>query len=266
MAFCLEALKNQTYKNIEINIVDGFSKDKTLSIAKTFHVREIKKSKGSLLQARYEGTKIARGKYVLILDSDQVLSATTVERAVKKIETESFDMFALEESVYQCNTFIEKLFQLDRQLINKLSDLSPFTGVIMPRFFKTDLLKRAYDNIPMKIILSNTGGPDHAIVYYEAWLISKKVGILTDAIRHMEANTLKQLMRKLYRWGYTSVEAHYGPYHHLMSQKERLRKGLFTKGLYVESLGSILLLFFKGISFYAGYYKGVFDRYRQAKN
>lgn len=261
LSFCLEALKNQSYKNIEINIIDSFSKDETIQIAKKFYIKEIKKIKGSLLQARYEGVKLAKGKYVLILDSDQILSRDTIGRAVSMVEKEDFDMLAFEESVYRCNTFVEKMFQLDRRLINKLNDLSPFTGVIMPRFFKSNLLKKAYDNIPMEIILSNTGGPDHAIVYYEAWLISKKVGILTDAVRHMEANTLKQLMKKLYRWGYTSVEAHYGPYHHLMSQKEKLRKGLFTKGLFKESVGSVLLLFFKGIAFKTGYYKGVFDRY-----
>lgn len=260
LTFCLRALKNQNYKNIEINIVDHFSKDDTVKIAKRFHVRDIKKNPGSLLEARYEGVMLAKGKYILLLDSDQILSIDTLKRAVKKMEKEDFDMLALEEGVYYCNTFVEKLFQLDRQLINKLNDLSPFTGVIMPRFFKSDLLKASYNNIP-KEIFSNTGGPDHAIVYYEAWLMSKKVGVLTDAVKHMEPINLKLLMKKFYRWGYTSVEAHYGQYSHLMKQKERLRKGLFTKGLIKESIGSLILLFFKGIAFKIGYYHGVFDRH-----
>lgn len=258
--FCLETLKNQSYKNIEINIIDGFSKDETLRIAKNFQVEEIKQVKGSLLQARYEGVKIAKGKYILLLDSDQILSKDALKRAVKKIET-GFDMLVLEEGAYQCNTFVEKLFRMDRRLINKLKNLSPFTGVIMPRFFKTDLLQKAYDNIPMEVILSNIGGPDHAIVYYEAWVISKKVGVLTNSVKHIEPNSLRQLMRKFYRWGYTSVDAHYGPYQYLMGQKERFRTGLFTKGLYIESICSIVLLVFKGIAFKTGYYKGVFDRY-----
>jgi len=258
--FCLEALKNQSYKNIEINIIDGFSKDETLKIAKKFHIRDIKKNNGSLLQARYEGVKLAKGKYILILDSDQILYRDTIERAVKKMEQEGFDMLALGEGVYHCNTFVEKLFQMDRRLINKLNNLSPFTGVIMPRFFKRNLLRQAYDNISVET-LPSTGGPDHAIVYYEAWLISKQVGVLKDAVKHMEPSNLRLLMKKFYRWGYTSVEAHYGHYHHLMSQKERLRKGLFTKGLFKESVGSVVLLFFKGIAFKTGYYKGIFDRY-----
>lgn len=258
--FCLEAIRNQSYKNIEINIIDGFSGDETIQIAKKFYVEEIKKMKGSLLQARYEGVKLAKGEYVLIFDGDQILAFDAIERAVKKIEEEDYDMLALEEGVYQINTFVEKLFDMDRRLINKLNNLSPFTGVIMPRFFKKKLLRQAYDNIPVEA-LPNTGGPDHAIVYYEAWLISKKVGVLIGAVKHIEPNTIGKLMKKFYRWGYTSVEAHYGPYNHLMQQKERLRTGLFSRGLFMESISSIILLFFKGIAFKTGYYKGVFERY-----
>lgn len=264
--FCLSALKNQSYKNIEINIIDGFSKDETIEIAEKFPVKEINKIKGSLLQARYEGVKLAKGKYVLLLDSDQILSKDTIERAVEKMEKEDWDMVVLEEDVYHPNTFVEKLFQMDRRLINKVNNLNPFTGVIMPRFFKRDLLRQSYANIEPEFF-SNTGGPDHAIVYYEAWLISKKVGVLTDAVKHMEPSTLKELMKRFYRWGYTSVEAHYGHYHHLMSQREKLfRSGLFTKGMFKESVGSVLLLLFKGLAFKIGYYKGVFDRHTQFIN
>lgn len=263
LKFCLEELKNQSYKNIQINIIDGFSTDNTIKIANEFHIKDIKKVKGSLLRARYEGVNIARGEYVLILDSDQILHKDAVEHAVKMMQKKRFDMLALEEGVYLNNTFVEKLFRMDRRLINTLNNLSPFTGVIMPRFFKSSLLKQAYKNIPKEIILSNIGGPDHAIVYYEAWLISKKVGVLKNSIRHIEPINLRQLMKKFYRWGYTSVDAHYGPYSHLMRQKERLRTGLFTKGLFIESICSVILLFFKGIAFKTGYYKGVLDRYMQ---
>lgn len=262
LPFCLEALKNQSYKNIEINIIDNFSKDRTVEVAKKFGIKKIKIITCSLLQARYEGVKIAKGSYILILDSDQILSLDTIERAVHMIESKDLDMLALEESVYYSKTFVEKLFDMDRTLINKLNNLSPFTGVIMPRFFRRELLMKAYEHIPQEIF-RNTGGPDHAIVYYEAWRMSKKIGVLTDSVKHIEPYSLQFVMRKMYRWGYTSVAAHYGPYHHLMKQKERFRTGLFTRGLFKESLASTALLLFKGVAFKTGYYKGVIDRYIQ---
>ena len=252
LRLCLEAVQKQTYKNIEINIIDGASKDATREIAYQFGIKNVKICKGSLLQARYEGIHQAQGKYVLILDSDQILNNNSIEKAVKLAEIQKLDMIVFEETPYSTKTFLEKLFDCDRKLINTVNDLSPFTGVVMPRFFNTSLLKKAYANIP-KEIYANTGGPDHAVVYYESWLLSKNIGVLKDAVRHIEPNSVTIFLKKFYRWGCTSIDAHSGKYHDLMTKKERFRTGIFTKGLFIESIGSIILLILKGLPFKIGY-------------
>ena len=259
LRICLKALKAQTYKNFEVNIVDKESIDDTVTIARKYRVKKILTVKSSLLQARYEGAKVANGNYVLILDSDQILAKDALEKAVKLIKSKKFEMLVFEEFVYRNKTFLERLFACDRMLINSVNDLSPFTGVIMPRFFKKSLLLRAYGNIPSKVF-PNTGGPDHAIVYYESWKLSKKIGIVSKAVSHMEPSTLRELLPKFFRWGYTSVDVRFGKYATLMDKKERLRTGLFSKGLIIESLGSITLLIFKYIAFKCGLYMGKIDR------
>lgn len=258
LKLCLKAIKNQTYKNIHINIVDGASNDNTIEVAKEFGIKDIKICKGSLLEARYVGVKNARGKYILLLDSDQILNKNAIERAVDMAEDKKLGMIAFEEVPYSTSSFLEKLFYCDRKLINAINDLSPFTGVIMPRFFNTSLLKKAYSKIP-KDIFYKTGGPDHAIVYYESWKLNKKIGILLDAVKHIEPRSIIALLKKFYRWGYTSVNAYSGKYRNLMVQKERFRTGLFTKGLILESFGSILLLILKGIPFKVGYFTAVIE-------
>lgn len=259
LSLCLKAINKQTYKNIEINIIDNNSKDETIEIAQKHGVKNIKSFTGSLLQARFEGVKMAKGEFILILDSDQILYPDSIERAVAEVMDAKIDMLAFEEFAYKKDSFIEKLFDMDRTLINTVNNLDPFTGVIMPRFFRATLLKKAYNNIP-KELFPKTGGPDHAIVYYESWLLSKKIGVLSKAVYHQEPGSLGILWKKFYRWGYTSVYAHYGKYANLMSQKERFRTGLFTKGLFIESVGSIILLLLKGVAFKIGYYKGKLDK------
>ena len=256
---CLRAIRSQSYKNIEINIIDGGSENSEISkIARKYKVR-YKFFPGSLLAARYEGVKMAEGKYTLIFDSDQILEKDAIKKAVEMAERNTFDMLVFEEDVFKKETFIEKLFACDRKLINFVNDLSPFTGAIMPRFFNTEFLKKAYGNIPSKYF-PNTGGPDHAIVYYEAFKLNNNVGVVKDAIRHLEPSSPLILFKKFYHWGYTSVEAHYGRYSKLMTQKERFRTGLFSKGLIRESVGSICLLILKGLSFKLGYYIGKLDK------
>lgn len=250
---CIKSIKGQTYKNIEVNIIDGYSFDNTVKILRKLNIRNIKLFRGSLLGARVKGVNLAKGKYTLILDSDQILAKNSIERAIRLSE-KGIDMVNLGESVFHAETLIEKLFEMDRKLIESVNDLSPFTGVIMPRFFRTSLLKIAYKNIPGQIY-SSTGGPDHAIVYYEAWKISKKITSIPNAVKHIEPSNLKKVWTKFFRWGYTSTDARtISEYKSLMEQKERFRTGLFRNGMFKESIGSIALLIIKGIPFKLGFF------------
>jgi glycosyltransferase involved in cell wall biosynthesis len=249
---CLEAIKNQTYKNIEVNFIDGNSKDKTIEIIKSLGYENIITNNLSLLASRYEGAKAAGGEYVLMLDSDQILDADAIEKCIAKLK-EDFDMLILGETVYSDKKFLEKLFKCDRDLINSVRDLSPFTGVLLPRFYKKSLLLKAFEAIPQNI-LEKVGGQDHAIIYYEAWSISKKVGYTEQCVRHIEPSELIPMMKKFYRWGKTSTGARFGKYDELLNKKEHFRTGLFKKGLITASLGSILLLVIKGVPYKLGYY------------
>lgn len=247
---CLDSVFGQTYQNIEVNIVDGGSKDKTKSIAKKYNTRLIDDRLG-LLNARKIGSQRTSGEFILLLDSDQVLEPRAIERAVKLAADKKLDMLVLEEDVYKCETFLEKLFHLDRQLIHAVKDFSPASGVMLPRFYRRDVLLQAFENIPKSTL--KTGGQDHAIIYYEALKISDKVDLLLQAVKHIEPSELRQMIPKFYRWGYTSINARNGKYSEMLAQKERFRRGMFSrKSLIIPSLASILLLLIKGVPFKVG--------------
>jgi|SRR3989339_1325871 len=261
----LNSVCDQTYSNLEVNIIDAGSVDKTIEICQMFvRARKIKLevivcTKGSLLTAREKGTKVARGKYLLILDSDQILDKQTIEKGVTFFEKGTYDMLALEEHSYRTDNFIEKMFEMDRRLIEKVKDLDPYTGVILPRFYRTNLLRRAFNQIPKKM-LDTLGGPDHAVIYFEAWSLSTKVGILPKAVFHIEPNSLLGIWKKFFRWGYTGVSARYGKYRQLMERKERFRTGMFTNGMMLESFASLYLLLMKGLPYKIGYFYGILKR------
>lgn len=253
---CLQAIRDQTYINIEINIVDADSSDETVEIAKKSNVKNVINYTKALLGARFEGVRCATGEYTLFLDSDQILKRDAVAKAVEKMN-EGYDMLILEEGVYRSQTWIEKLFAADRKLIESVKDYSPYTGVLLPRFYKTSVLTKAFSKIP-KSIIEKVGGQDHAIIYFEAWKVSQKVGYVEKAVVHIEPDSLMKIWKKFYRWGYTSINAHFGKYDELFAKKERFRTGLFKKGLILESIGSIVLLILKGIPYKLGYYSAKF--------
>lgn len=94
---CLDSVKNQTYDNIEIILVDNFSKDKTQEIAKLYTKYVFSKGPERSAQVNF-GVNKATGKYVYKIDSDFVLDKKVVEECIKLCETDSYDAVVVHNS------------------------------------------------------------------------------------------------------------------------------------------------------------------------
>jgi len=82
---CLKSISNQIYPNKEIIIVDGGSRDGTLTIASKYATKIIL-DKGSLGQARQRSVEESSGEILGVFDSDIVLPTKDwTDRAVKKL-------------------------------------------------------------------------------------------------------------------------------------------------------------------------------------
>ncbi|MBK8030803.1 MAG: glycosyltransferase [Chloroflexi bacterium] len=81
IAECIESCFAQTYSALEIIVIDDGSTDGSLAIIEQYRARiryETGSNKGSCA-ARNRGIELARGSYILFLDSDDVLLPTTIE-------------------------------------------------------------------------------------------------------------------------------------------------------------------------------------------
>lgn len=81
---CIESILNQTYKNIEVILVDDGSPDQCPAMCDEYHkkdsrVRVIHKSNGGLSDARNAGVNIASGEYIIFVDSDDVIDTHMIE-------------------------------------------------------------------------------------------------------------------------------------------------------------------------------------------
>ncbi|MHA6483032.1 glycosyltransferase [Paenibacillus sp. strain BS8-2] len=89
----IESVQNQTYKNIEIVIIDdGSDEEKTVSILRNLPYSQVKiiRTEGiGPAAARNEGIKVSSGKYILPLDSDDKIDASYIEKAVQILEQNS---------------------------------------------------------------------------------------------------------------------------------------------------------------------------------
>ena len=81
---CIKSIIRQTYKNIEIIIVDDGSMDKTFSVCDNFskkdsRIKVFHKNNEGVEKARLFGIEKSEGKYITFVDSDDWLSVNAIE-------------------------------------------------------------------------------------------------------------------------------------------------------------------------------------------
>jgi len=197
---CMEGVVTQTYPNIETLVIDSHSTDRTRDIATDYGAKVIQ-CDGKLLAARYLGVKEAKGEYIALIDTDQVLKLKTIERAVDSMNI--YDMVVFEEHSFNTNWFIPKLYSASKKIVNARFDKDyasdPVKGGNPARFFRRGVLEKAFAAIPKELI-PETIHYDHDIIYYESYKVSTKVGILRDALYHIEPD-FNKLWRTNFRYG-----------------------------------------------------------------
>lgn len=90
---CVESLRKQTYRNIEIILVDDGSPDRCPEICDTYAGRDcrvivIHKENGGLSDARNTGLRKASGTYIMYVDSDDYIELDSCERLIAAMESD----------------------------------------------------------------------------------------------------------------------------------------------------------------------------------
>ena len=196
----LDSVRNQTYKNIEVIVMDSYSKDKTLDIAKSYGARIV--FAPTLAAARKTGSDASSGEYIFILDSDQILEPDVVERCVKTCEEEGFDGVTLfERSLITKNTLVERIIAYDKEIFHSLHDDDPVKGTAIPRFFRASFFKRVEfeKNPPITF--------EHTIIHHKIVEMGAKIKFVDAYIWHHETTTMAEVARKFFRYGYYYIPA-----------------------------------------------------------
>ncbi|WP_308560055.1 glycosyltransferase family 2 protein [uncultured Holdemania sp.] len=87
---CLESIINQSYKNIEIVLIDDYSLDDSYLICEKYSQQDnriiIHKNKCNLgvSSSRNIGISLAKGKYIIFIDSDDYIDENYIESLIKE--------------------------------------------------------------------------------------------------------------------------------------------------------------------------------------
>jgi len=198
---CLESVANQTYKNVEIIVMDSYSIDKTLDIARSYNAKIV--FAPTLRDARSAGADASTGDYIFLLDSDQILDNDVIEKCVITCEQEGYDGVTLfEKSLITKNTFVERVIAYDKEIFHSLHDDDPVKGTAIPRFFRGTYFKKVEfeKNPPITF--------EHTIIHRKIVEMGAKIKFIDAYIWHHETTNIRQVARKFFRYGYYYLPAY----------------------------------------------------------
>ena len=87
---CMRSICNQTYKNIEIIVVNDGSTDRSPQILDTYaqkdsRIKVVNKQNEGLVNARRDGYREATGDFIAFVDSDDLMPLNAIETLVQNM-------------------------------------------------------------------------------------------------------------------------------------------------------------------------------------
>ena len=187
----LSSIKKLRKNNQEIILVDNFSADNTIKIARKYEIKIYEYGYERSAQRNF-GAKVAKGEYLLFLDADMELGEGVIDECIKTVKSDkNVGALIIPEESYS-HSFWEKVKAFERSYYNL--DDSYLTDAA--RFFK-------------RSIFLKSGGYDETITGPEDWDLTesiKKSGIkvkkINKLIYHYErVSSLFSLARKKFYYG-----------------------------------------------------------------
>jgi len=193
---CLESILAQTYKNIEVVLVDDGSTDGSELMCDEYArkhemIRVIHQKNGGNVVARKSGLQAAEGEYVTFMDSDDWLSEDMYETLMQVAVNENSDIVSLGgyisydgtqyHNVEDATTFgtYVKGENLGIFLSKMLYDDEKGTRGIVPalwcKVIKRDIIVKAMQDIDRNIAL---GGD--AAAFYPCCLLAEKITVINE--------------------------------------------------------------------------------------
>jgi len=172
IGICLKSLKHQSYKQMEIIVVDDGSSDSTRNIVKRFpNVKLLIQSHKGPGQARNLGAAKAKGEILVFVDADMTFDKNFVKDLVKQIvKGKTIGTFSKNEMVKNKDNIwsncwnINKNLPRDRMIPNDYPDHAPVFRAI---------LKKEFDKV---------GGFEASGQYTDDWSLSRRLGKTSTAV------------------------------------------------------------------------------------
>lgn len=197
---CIETVLNQTFKEIEIIVINDGSLDKSLKIIREIEDKRVvlinKKNEG-VSEARNVGLEKARGNYILMIDSDDYIEENYLQDSFEEITKNNLDILITDINLIRENQkeYLKDLNLNNEKILNGVEYLKIFVtdnffGFNCNKFIKKELFIKNEIRYNKNITMM-----EDVLVLIQIILKSKKVGKLNKAyynyVQHSNNTTAK---------------------------------------------------------------------------
>lgn len=190
---CIESIQKQTYRNLQVILVDDGSTDRSGVLCDEYAKRDrrisvIHQPNGGLVTARKQGLELAEGIYIGFVDGDDIIAPDMYQSLVNEMEISGADFvhsgFWEKDKKKVANTKgIIDIFQKDEKIRFLETAVLGVDRYIFPsiclKLFRADLIKKSY----MQVSNVNQFGED-LINLCICVLESSKVALIDRAYYH----------------------------------------------------------------------------------
>lgn len=184
---CIDSIINQTYKNLEIILVDDGSPDRCGTICDEYAIKDsrikvIHKTNGGLSDARNIAITTCQGKYITFVDSDDYLESTCIEKLYLAIMNTSSDIAI-------CNFYLKKESSNNLKIAfrNKIDITLSNNDALKKLLYQNNIETSAWGKLFKKELWETTRFPKGKLfedisTIYKTFLDASRIAIISNPL------------------------------------------------------------------------------------